>query len=71
MFSPYEVTEDGFESMMQINYLSHFLLTHLMLPKLKNAAVGGTANARIINVSSVAMLFGKIKEDPVCRLKKR
>lgn len=43
-------TEDGFESMFQINYLSHFLLTHILLNKILK---DGT---RVIQVSSIAHL---------------
>ena len=51
MFPPYRETEDGYESQLQINYLSHFYLTQLLLDKLKET---GTDNSwsRIINVSS-------------------
>lgn len=41
------VTKDGFNSVIQSNYLSHFLLTHLLLDKLKQCRP-----SRIINVSS-------------------
>jgi NAD(P)-dependent dehydrogenase (short-subunit alcohol dehydrogenase family) len=40
-------TEDGFETTYQVNYLSHFLLTQLLLEPLERAAQG-----RIINLSS-------------------
>lgn len=51
MFPPYRETEDGYESQLQINYLSHFYLIQLLLDKLKET---GTDNSwsRIINVSS-------------------
>lgn len=42
------ITPDGFELTFMINYLSHFYLTYLLFPLLKNK---GT---RIINVSSMA-----------------
>ncbi|XP_016661808.1 short-chain dehydrogenase-like isoform X2 [Acyrthosiphon pisum] len=53
MFVPYEKCEDGYEAHWTINYLSHFLLTELLLPALK---MSGSTNehARIINVSSCA-----------------
>jgi NAD(P)-dependent dehydrogenase (short-subunit alcohol dehydrogenase family) len=47
------VTKDGFETTFEVNYLSHFLLTDLLLPKLK-----ANAPSRIINVSSDAHTGG-------------
>ncbi|CAF5015044.1 unnamed protein product [Rotaria sp. Silwood1] len=45
----YVVTKDGFNSIIQANYLGHFLLTNLLLDKLKKCRP-----SRIINVSSDA-----------------
>lgn len=53
MFVPYEKCEDGYEAHWTINYLSHFLLTELLLPVLKKTG-SKEENARIINVSSCA-----------------
>lgn len=55
MFVPYEKCEDGFESHWTINYLSHFLLTELLLPTLITTG-SQNANSRIVNVSSCAHL---------------
>merc|ERR1719357_1208114 len=44
-----EITEDGQEMQFQSNHLGHFLLTNLLLNKLK-----ASNDARIVNVSSVA-----------------
>jgi retinol dehydrogenase-12 len=48
------ITEDGFEEMFQVNHLSHFLLTNLLLDELKMSPA-----ARIINVSSAGHIPGK------------
>jgi NAD(P)-dependent dehydrogenase (short-subunit alcohol dehydrogenase family) len=40
-------SEDGYELTFAVNYLSHFLLTNLLLPLLRNSAP-----ARIVNVAS-------------------
>lgn len=64
MATPYHLTEDGFESQFAINYLGHFLLTHLLLPQLK-AAGTQDLNARIVNVSSCAHRTGRINFDDI------
>lgn len=43
-----EVSADGYELRLAVNYLAPFLLTHLLLPLLRRSAP-----ARIVNVSSV------------------
>lgn len=43
------VTEDGHEYRFQVNYLSTFLLTHMLMPRLR-----ASVPARIVNVSSGA-----------------
>jgi len=52
------VTKDGLETTFEVNYLSHFLLTNLLL-----GAIRGAAPSRIINVSSDAHLSGHIDFD--------
>lgn len=47
--APRQLSADGYELHFQVNYLSHFLLTDLLLPPLKNSAP-----ARIVNVASGA-----------------
>src|SRR6266480_1389696 len=51
-------TSDGFEMMFAVNYLAPFLLTKLLLDKLK-----ASAPARIVNVSSESHQSGYIKMD--------
>ncbi|XP_012530391.1 retinol dehydrogenase 11 isoform X5 [Monomorium pharaonis] len=58
---PFQKTEDGFEMVFQINYLSHFLLTLLLLPKMQLSAPG----CRIVNVSSVLHFLGDIEFDDI------
>lgn len=52
------VTEDGLEETFQVNYLSHFLLTNLLLDTMKKSAP-----SRIVNVSSSAHYSGHIDYD--------
>jgi len=59
---PYKKTPDGFESQFQVNYLGHFFLTQLLLPRLLNT--GKPENySRIVNVSSSAQYGGSINFD--------
>ncbi|KAK3792429.1 hypothetical protein RRG08_045971 [Elysia crispata] len=55
MACPRVETEDGLELQIATNYFGHFLLTSLVLEKLK-----ASCPSRIINVSSLAHKFGKI-----------
>ena len=58
MACPYTKTEDGFEMQFGVNHLAHFLLTNLLLDRLKEAP-----SARIVNVSSHGHIMGKINFD--------
>ena len=49
------VTVDGFEKTFAVNHLAYFLLTNLLLPRLR-----ASAPARIVNVASEAHRFGRI-----------
>lgn len=57
-YTRFQLTEDGIERQFQVNHLSGFLLTHLLLPLLKEAP-----SARIINVSSIGNYKGDIHFD--------
>ena len=52
MYSPFRVTENGFESHWEVNYLSHCLLIGLLLPHLRSAAKQRNKKSRIVNVAS-------------------
>ena len=53
MCTPYKETKDGFESQMAINYLGHFLLTHLLMQNLISGSKDqSSVNSRIVNISS-------------------
>lgn len=58
MAIPRQETKDGIEMQMGINHMGHFLLTNLLLDRLK-----ASAPSRIISVSSYAYKFGNIVRD--------
>ena len=60
-----QFTEEGFELQFGANYLGHVLLTHLLLPALKNVA-----DARIIHLASIMHNFGRIDFDSFRGVKK-
>ncbi len=55
MNTPHSRTKDGFELQFGVNFLGHFLLTELLLPKLKKAKA-----SRILHTSSVLHEKGSI-----------
>lgn len=59
-FSDFQLTEDQVERQWAINHLAPFLLSHLLLPALKQSD-----DPRIINVSSDSHFHGKIHFDDV------
>ena len=46
-----KITKNGFETMLQTNYISHFYLSHLLLPILINSATK-TESVRVITIGS-------------------
>jgi len=60
MAVPYERTEDGFEMQFGVNHLGHFALTALLWPILSK-----TVGSRVVQVSSLAHHFGKIRFEDI------
>ncbi|XP_074115305.1 retinol dehydrogenase 13 [Cotesia typhae] len=56
MRCPKSVTKDGIETQLGVNHMGHFLLTNLLLDKLKSSAP-----SRVVVVASAAHRRGKIK----------
>ncbi|KAL9247107.1 hypothetical protein vseg_020572 [Gypsophila vaccaria] len=70
MFCPFQLSEDGIEVQFATNHMGHFLLTNLLLDKMKQTARDTGIEGRIVNLSSIAHLhtynhgiqFDKINE---------
>lgn len=69
MFVPHSITEDGFESQLCVNYVGHFLLTHLLFPTMIETGRQSINNVRIVNVSSCAHIPGEINFEDINYLK--
>lgn len=54
MFCPYQLSEDGIESQFATNHLGHFVLTNLLLGKMKETSKKSGIEGRIVNLSSIA-----------------
>ncbi|KAE9548718.1 hypothetical protein FO519_008068 [Halicephalobus sp. NKZ332] len=65
-YPKFEKTVDGHEVTFQTNYLGHFLLTKLLLPKLEKSD-----SPRIVNLSSVLHLFADNVEQETVEDKKK
>ncbi|KIV79142.1 hypothetical protein PV11_06722 [Exophiala sideris] len=55
MATPFAMSEDGYESQFQTNYLAHWLLTYLLLPLLESTAAHEEqpGSVRVVNISSM------------------
>ncbi|KAL3690362.1 hypothetical protein R1sor_016671 [Riccia sorocarpa] len=71
MACPFQLSKDGYELQFATNHLGHFLLTNLLLDKLKATAESTGIEGRIVNLSSAAHMWtyrggirwGKINEE--------
>lgn len=54
MFCPFHLSQDGIEAQFATNHIGHFLLTNLLLDKMKNTAKATGIQGRIVNLSSIA-----------------
>ncbi|XP_042507705.1 short-chain dehydrogenase TIC 32, chloroplastic-like [Macadamia integrifolia] len=59
MACPFQLSVDGVELQFATNHLGHFLLTNLLLDKLKATSKSTGIEGRIVNVSSMAHRYAK------------
>jgi NAD(P)-dependent dehydrogenase (short-subunit alcohol dehydrogenase family) len=52
MATPFKLTEDGWETQYQVNYLGHFYLTLMLLERLQ----AGDAPSRVVHISSISQV---------------
>lgn len=72
MIPPATTAKEGYEVHFQTNYLSHALLTQLLMPKLLSTAARPNADVRIVSMSSIGhrrrypeagIIFDELKSD--------
>ncbi|KAE8727270.1 Short-chain dehydrogenase TIC 32 [Hibiscus syriacus] len=54
MFCPFHLSQDGIEAQFATNHIGHFLLTELLLDKMKSTVKTSGVQGRIVNLSSIA-----------------
>ncbi|KAL4354235.1 hypothetical protein GQ457_06G007670 [Hibiscus cannabinus] len=54
MFCPFQLSQDGIEAQFATNHIGHFLLTELLLDKMKSTVKSSGVQGRIVNLSSIA-----------------
>ncbi|XP_010553028.1 PREDICTED: short-chain dehydrogenase TIC 32, chloroplastic-like [Tarenaya hassleriana] len=57
MFCPYQLSQDGIELQFATNHIGHFLLTNLLLERMKKTVKESGVQGRIVNLSSVAHIY--------------
>ena len=62
LYAKRDVTVDGHERTIQTNHLAPFLLTNLLLPRLRATAKAGHT-VRVVSTASLANLFGRVRLD--------
>ncbi|KRT78321.1 dehydrogenase [Oryctes borbonicus] len=60
-----DYTKDGIQTILQVNHIAGFLLTHLLIDKLKK-----TGGARVVNVASVVAALASLTPAKINRINK-
>ncbi|KAI3965221.1 hypothetical protein MKW92_044747 [Papaver armeniacum] len=68
MACPFQLSKDGIELQFATNHLGHFLLTKLLMDKLKTTAKKSGIEGRIVNMSSTTHRRLFVKEDSLLDL---
>ncbi|XP_010558313.1 PREDICTED: short-chain dehydrogenase TIC 32, chloroplastic [Tarenaya hassleriana] len=57
MFCPFQLSQDGIELQFATNHIGHFLVTNLLMEKMKTTAKESGIEGRIVNLSSIAHIY--------------
>lgn len=67
-YFPEKITENGYEVQMQVNHLSHFLLTSILFKSLENASEA-RGEARVVNHSTASRYLVNFSSDNLKKFK--